>query len=109
MKFKVTSRIRPNMFGRITGSTTLAGTKDCPYDIEWLLDEITSINYYGVDDKEKMKDVREFLYEQLKALEVNQGYSVNDDGGNLSMLILKVPEETTLADVLREVFNEYNF
>ena len=71
MKFKVTRNIRPNMFGKITGSTTLAGTEDCPYDIEWLIDEIVSINYFGVKDDEKMQEVRDFLLEQLKVLEVN--------------------------------------
>lgn len=107
MKFKVTRNIRPNMFGKITGSTTLAGTKACPYDIEWLIDEIVSINYFGVKDDERMQEVRDFLLEQLKVLEVNNGYSVNDDGGVLALLIERVPEETTLADVFMEELKEH--
>lgn len=51
MKFKVTSNIKPNMFGRIQGSVTLAGTGNCPYDIEWLIDKIVAIHYFDIEDK----------------------------------------------------------
>ena len=58
MKFKVTRNIKPNMFGRISGSVTLAGNKDCPYNIEWLIDELITIGYSDIKDKKVLKQKR---------------------------------------------------
>lgn len=108
MKFKVTRNIRPNMFGRIQGSVTLAGSGDCPYDIEWIIDEIVALHYFDIEDKRLIKEKRKYLLESLKSLEINKGYSIGNKHGKLALLILRVPAETTLADVFMEELKEYD-
>ncbi len=108
MKFKVTTNIKPNMFGRINGSITLAGNGDCPYDIEWLIDQILAIGYFDVVDKKVIKEKRKYVLDSLKALEVNRGYSIGNRSGQLAMLVLRVKDDTKFEDVLREELKEYD-
>lgn len=101
----MTRNIKEGMFGKVNGSVTLAGDGDCPYDITWLINQIIQVGYSDVNDKAILKEKRQYLLESLSGLEINKGYSIADNNGKLKLLILRVKDDTTFADVLENELN----